>query len=123
LRYSGYLSRRAEYTERSPTSGFSEKNRKERRAAQKRSAAAAAREEASIAPLLAQASELHRAGRPVEAEALCGQILKTQPSHAKAYRRRFPDDPTMVNLDRWHAYEQEQPDTFAGMYQFWIAKG
>ena len=61
-------------------------NRKERRAAQKRSATAAAREEASIAPLLAQASELHRAGRPFEAEALCGQILKTQPSHAKTLR-------------------------------------
>jgi hypothetical protein len=29
----------------------------------------------------------------------------------------------MIDLDRWHAFEQEHPDTFAGMYQFWIAKG
>jgi hypothetical protein len=41
----------------------------------------------------------------------------------EAYRRRFPDDLVMIDLDRWHAFEQEQPDTFAGMYQFWIAKG
>ena len=41
----------------------------------------------------------------------------------EAYRRRFPDDPAMIDLDHWHAFEQEQPDTFAGMYQFWIAKG
>ena len=41
----------------------------------------------------------------------------------EAYRRRFPDDLAMIDLDRWHAFEQEQPDTFAGMYQFWIAKG
>jgi len=33
------------------------------------------------------------------------------------------DDPAMIDLDHWHAFEQEQPDTFAGMYQFWIAKG
>ncbi|MFZ1893514.1 MAG: tetratricopeptide repeat protein [Rhodoplanes sp.] len=61
-------------------------NRKERRAAQKRSAAASARGEASIAPLLAQASELHRAGRLFEAEALCGEILKTHAGHAKTLR-------------------------------------
>ena len=61
-------------------------NRKERRAAQKKSAAASARGETSIAPLLAQASELHRAGRLFDAEALCGQILKTHAGHAKTLR-------------------------------------
>lgn len=61
-------------------------NRKERRAAQKRNVAAAAREEASIAPLLAQAGELQRGGRLAEAEALCGQILKAHPNSAKTLR-------------------------------------
>jgi tetratricopeptide (TPR) repeat protein len=58
-------------------------NRKERRAAQKKNAAAAARDEGSIAPLLAQAGELRRAGRLAEAEALCGQILARHAEHAR----------------------------------------
>jgi len=29
---------------------------------------------------------------------------------------------SMQDLDRWHAFEIENPDTFAGMYQFWIQK-
>jgi hypothetical protein len=28
----------------------------------------------------------------------------------------------MITLDRWHVFEQENPDTFAGMYQFWLQK-
>jgi hypothetical protein len=39
-----------------------------------------------------------------------------------AYRRRFPDDPGAVNLDYWQAYEKDHPDTFSGMYQFWLQK-
>jgi 2-polyprenyl-3-methyl-5-hydroxy-6-metoxy-1,4-benzoquinol methylase len=27
-----------------------------------------------------------------------------------------------TDLDRWHAFEAENPDTFSGMYQFWIQK-
>jgi len=27
-----------------------------------------------------------------------------------------------TDLDRWHAFETENPDTFSGMYQFWIQK-
>jgi len=38
------------------------------------------------------------------------------------YRSRFPDDPAMIDLDHWHAFETEHPRTFAGMYQFWIQK-
>jgi tetratricopeptide (TPR) repeat protein/SAM-dependent methyltransferase len=37
-----------------------------------------------------------------------------------AYRERFPDDPTAVALERWGRFEAEHPDTFAGMYQFWV---
>lgn len=36
------------------------------------------------------------------------------------YFRRFPDDPKGLNLDNWAAFEADAPDTFRGMYQFWI---
>ena len=41
---------------------------------------------------------------------------------AQAYRARFPDDPAMTDLDRWHAFETENPMAFVNMYQFWVQK-
>jgi SAM-dependent methyltransferase len=38
------------------------------------------------------------------------------------YRQRFPDDRAMTRLDYWHRFETENPDTFIGMYQFWVEK-
>jgi tetratricopeptide (TPR) repeat protein/2-polyprenyl-3-methyl-5-hydroxy-6-metoxy-1,4-benzoquinol methylase len=38
------------------------------------------------------------------------------------YRVRFSDDPTGTNLRNWASFEADNPDTFAGMYQFWIQK-
>jgi hypothetical protein len=38
------------------------------------------------------------------------------------YRDIFGGDRFMRDLDRWHAFETERPDTFAGMYQFWLQK-
>jgi SAM-dependent methyltransferase len=38
------------------------------------------------------------------------------------YRARFPADAFMRNLDNWHRYEQDNPDCFARMYQFWVRK-
>lgn len=40
-----------------------------------------------------------------------------------AYKQRFPDDRAATNLGQWQIFENENPDTFAGMYQFWIQKG
>ena len=40
----------------------------------------------------------------------------------RAYKKRFPNDPSATNLDQWRIYEEENPDTFIGMYQFWIQK-
>jgi Flp pilus assembly protein TadD/2-polyprenyl-3-methyl-5-hydroxy-6-metoxy-1,4-benzoquinol methylase len=40
-----------------------------------------------------------------------------------AYRSRFPGDRAATDLARWQVFEDENPDTFAGMYQFWIQKG
>jgi SAM-dependent methyltransferase len=39
------------------------------------------------------------------------------------YRARFPADRSMSDLDLWDALERENPDTFVGMYQFWVQKG
>lgn len=36
------------------------------------------------------------------------------------YRARFPDDPGAVNLENWHLFESDNPNTFIGMYQFWV---
>lgn len=41
---------------------------------------------------------------------------------SKQYHDRYPDDKSGTNLDNWHAFETEHPDTFAGMYQFWTQK-
>lgn len=39
-----------------------------------------------------------------------------------AYRKRFPDDLAATNLGQWQTFENENQDTFIGMYQFWIQK-
>jgi len=38
------------------------------------------------------------------------------------YRARFPDDPCGTNLRNWACFEADNPDTFVGMYRFWIQK-
>lgn len=40
----------------------------------------------------------------------------------RAYQSRFPDDPAATNLANWRTFESERPDTFIGMYQFWLQK-
>ena len=44
------------------------------------------------------------------------------PSVLHQYRLRFTDDPTGTHLRNWASFEADNPDTFAGMYQFWIQK-
>lgn len=41
---------------------------------------------------------------------------------AKRYHDSYPNDKSGTNLEHWHAFEGEHPDTFAGMYQFWTQK-
>jgi len=41
---------------------------------------------------------------------------------AARYRARFPGDVRMNDLARWHEYEQENPDAFTRMYQFWLQR-
>ena len=38
------------------------------------------------------------------------------------YKKKFPDDKFLNNLSNWDIFEKENPDFFAGMYQFWLQK-
>ena len=38
------------------------------------------------------------------------------------YKLRFPDDRAATNLGQWQIFENENPDIFFGMYQFWVQK-
>ena len=38
------------------------------------------------------------------------------------FAARFPQRAALTDLDCWHAFETEMPDTFVGMYQFQITK-
>jgi Flp pilus assembly protein TadD/2-polyprenyl-3-methyl-5-hydroxy-6-metoxy-1,4-benzoquinol methylase len=40
----------------------------------------------------------------------------------QSYKKRFSNDVSATNLDQWHIYEEENPDTFIGMYQFYVQK-
>lgn len=44
------------------------------------------------------------------------------PRMMQYYRDLFGGDRFLRDLDRWHRLETERPDTFAGMYQFWLQK-
>ena len=39
-----------------------------------------------------------------------------------AFAKRFPDPGAQSNLDRWHTFETEFPNTFAAMYRFSVRK-
>jgi len=45
------------------------------------------------------------------------------PGHVlQNFRRRFPSDKTMTDLNLWHIFETENPANFTHMYQFWIQR-
>lgn len=44
------------------------------------------------------------------------------PDVVHAYRMRFPGDRGATSLGQWQVFESEKPETFAGMYQFWVQK-
>ncbi len=66
---------------------------------------------------------------PLQLEALladCGLEFAgfniARPDHKKLYSNRFPDDATMTNLQNWDQLEEEVPDLFRKMMQFWCIK-
>ena len=44
------------------------------------------------------------------------------PATLHKFAMRFPERAAMTDLDRWHAFESEAPDTFASMYLFAVHK-
>jgi len=48
--------------------------------------------------------------------------FQLDPQVLQQYRTRFPDDPAAINLRNWARFEADNPDTFIGMYQFWIQR-
>jgi tetratricopeptide (TPR) repeat protein/2-polyprenyl-3-methyl-5-hydroxy-6-metoxy-1,4-benzoquinol methylase len=48
--------------------------------------------------------------------------FETTAGVSQLYGQKFPDDTAMVDLDRWHAVETENPRIFFNMYQFWVQK-
>ena len=40
----------------------------------------------------------------------------------KKFKHSFGKDSDACDLSLWHQFEEENPDTFAGMYQFWCQK-
>ena len=44
------------------------------------------------------------------------------PAIERRFTARFPERSALLDLDCWHAFETEVPNTFAGMYQFWVHK-
>jgi 2-polyprenyl-3-methyl-5-hydroxy-6-metoxy-1,4-benzoquinol methylase len=45
-----------------------------------------------------------------------------EPASQAKYRQRFPQDIAAADLERWNEFEREFPQTFAGMYVFWVQK-
>jgi len=43
-------------------------------------------------------------------------------SVSRAYKNYFPNDPSATILDQWHIFEEKNPNSFIGMYQFWVQK-
>jgi tetratricopeptide (TPR) repeat protein/2-polyprenyl-3-methyl-5-hydroxy-6-metoxy-1,4-benzoquinol methylase len=43
-----------------------------------------------------------------------------RPHIVEQYKQRFPHDVSLNNLENWHVFELDNPETFAGMYQFYV---
>ena len=46
----------------------------------------------------------------------------TFPEIKKKYSRSFLDDKKNISLENWHKFENENPDSFRAMYQFWVKR-
>jgi tetratricopeptide (TPR) repeat protein/SAM-dependent methyltransferase len=45
-----------------------------------------------------------------------------EPALLRRYEQRCPADRSHTDLTSWHLFETENPDSFAGMYRFWVQK-
>ena len=58
----------------------------------------------------------------IDANGLTFLGFTCEPLTLKAYHERFPDDPAATDLGNWTIFEEENPDSFFDMYQFWLQK-
>ena len=49
-------------------------------------------------------------------------ILKNKPCMVYYYKNIYSKKGDLTSLSLWHGFEQQNPDIFAGMYQFWCLK-
>ena len=40
----------------------------------------------------------------------------------KKYSKKFPEDKENIILENWNKFENLEPGTFIGMYNFWLRK-
>ncbi|WP_413678888.1 tetratricopeptide repeat protein [Prochlorococcus sp. MIT 0916] len=45
-----------------------------------------------------------------------------QPPVKSLYKKYYPEDKKQINLQNWAKFEEKHPNTFIGMYQFWVSK-
>ena len=69
----------------------------------------------------------HRTTLPAIAALLDGLSLDfvglhVEPDVLRRFRTRFAEDDSVHDLHLWHKFETENPNTFVGMYQFWVQK-
>lgn len=48
--------------------------------------------------------------------------FEIEPATIQRYAETFPQDFAGTDLARWQQFEEENPDTFSAMYQFWVQK-
>lgn len=63
-----------------------------------------------------------RLAEAIEALGLRFLGFRCEPSVYRQYESEFPDDPQRLRLDHWQQFEARHPETFVGMYQFWLQK-
>ena len=66
--------------------------------------------------------ELPEVARIVHALGLETVGLLVPAAVRRGFRARFPDAGAQADLARWDAYERDHPETFSGMYLFWVRK-
>ncbi len=49
-------------------------------------------------------------------------FFSLHPSIKQKFSDHFPKDKKNISLENWHEFELNNPDTFLGMYQFWLKK-
>lgn len=69
-----------------------------------------------------QRFSLSMVSRLLAAHALELAGIEIAPHVRMAFRERFPDEASILDLEKWAAFEHTYPDTFSGMYVFWVRK-